>query len=480
VTPAALSLVGIRKRYGNVVALDNANLSIQPGTIHALLGENGAGKTTLLRIAYGLTMPDEGAIQVDGRHLRIRSPADAIRSGIGMVQQHFTLVPAMTIAENVALGVSTARRLQAETSVLAGEFGLQLDSMTPVRELSISEQQRVELLKALSRGARVLILDEPTAALPPADAERLLAWLRAFRERGGSIVLITHKLREALEIADEISVLRSGALTWSGTRERATLDELVTAMLGEKMPVIDSMEADRTAGNESVERDAVAHAIALEVRDGHGITRVKGATVRIAAGEIVGVAGVEGSGSRELLLALAGRVRPSSGALQLPNDIGFVPDDRHQEALLLDQSVADNVALHGAGRRRGWQKRREMESVAARLVAANGIRVPSVGMPVSALSGGNQQRLVLARELGGNPTLFVALNPTRGLDVAATREVHRRLRRTRDDGMAVVYHSPDLDELLEVSDRILVMFDGRVSEVSRNRESVGRAMVGAA
>jgi ABC-type uncharacterized transport system ATPase subunit len=480
VTRAALSLIGIRKRYGAVVALDKASLAIQPGTVHALLGENGAGKTTLLRIAYGLTMPDEGGIQVDGRELRIRSPADAIRSGIGMVQQHFTLVPAMTIAENVALGVATARRLSAETSALASEVGLQLDSTTPVRELSISEQQRVELLKALSRGARVLILDEPTAALAPSDADRLLAWLRAFRERGGSIVLITHKLREALEIADEISVLRNGALTWSGPRERATLDELVTAMLGETPPTTGSPHTDSREGTESVERHAVAHAVALDVRDTRGVTRVKDASLRIAAGEIVGVAGVEGSGTRELLLALAGRVKPSSGTLRLPNDIGFVPDDRHQEALLLDQSVAANVALRGAGRRRGWQGRRELESIAAGLVAANGIRVSSVGSPVSVLSGGNQQRLVLARELVGDPPLFVAINPARGLDVAATSEIHGRLRRASRGGMAVVYHSPDLDELLEVSDRILVVFGGRVSEVARDRDSVGRAMLGAA
>jgi ABC-type uncharacterized transport system ATPase subunit len=480
VTHSALSLTGIRKRYGDVVALDNASLAIQPGTIHALLGENGAGKTTLLRIAFGLTMPDEGVIQVDGVDLRLRSPADAIRSGIGMVQQHFTLVPAMTVAENVALGVSTARRLGDETSELAKEFGLRLDSTTPVRELSIPEQQRVELLKALSRGARVLILDEPTAALPPAEADRLLAWLRGFRERGGSVVLITHKLREALEIADEITVLRNGALTWSGKREGATLDQLVTAMLGERLPVTGPSVDGTGAGAMSVVHEAVAQAIAIVVRDSRGITRVKEASVRLLGGEIVGVAGVEGSGSRELLLALAGRALPSSGALRLPNDVGFVPDDRHQEALLLEQSVAANVALRGAGRRRGWQGRREMESIATRLVATNGIRVPSVHVPVSSLSGGNQQRLVLARELDGDPALFVAINPARGLDVAATTEIHCRLRRASRAGMAVVYHSLDLDELLEISDRILVVFDGRVNEVRRDRDAVGRAMLGAA
>jgi general nucleoside transport system ATP-binding protein len=480
VTRSALSLTGIRKRYGDVVALDNVSLAIQPGTIHALLGENGAGKTTLMRIAFGLTMADDGVIHVDDVELRLRSPVDAIRAGIGMVQQHFTLVPAMTVGENVALGVSTVRRLSDETSALAKEFGLPLDSKTPIRELSISEQQRVELLKALSRGARVLILDEPTAALPPAEAARLLSWLREFRERGGSVVLITHKLREALEIADEITVLRNGALTWSGKRERATLDELIAAMLGGGVPVSATPVADTSAGEESFGHEAIAEATSLVVRDRHGVARLKDATVRVAAGEIAGVAGVDGSGSKELLLALAGRARPSSGTLRLPNDIGFVPDDRHLEALLLDQSIAANVALRGSGRRRGWQGRREMESIAAIMVATNGIRAPSVRSPVSALSGGNQQRLVLARELDGNPSLFVAINPARGLDVAATAEIHRRLRGASRAGMAVVYYSPDLDELLEISDRILVMFDGRVSEVPLDRELVGRAMLGAA
>lgn len=479
-TPPALSLTGIRKRYGEVLALNSASLAIRPGTIHALLGENGAGKTTLLRIAYGLTMPDEGVIQVDGVVLRIRTPADAIRAGIGMVQQHFTLVPAMTIAENVALGISTARRLRGETTALANAFGLQLDSTMPVRELSVSEQQRVELLKALSRGARVLILDEPTATLPPAEADRLLSWLRGFRARGGSVVLITHKLREALEIADEISVLRNGALTWSGPRADATLDDLLSAMLGERLPIPGFLERGPGADAESIARDAVAHATSIAVNDRRGVTRVKDATVRIAAGEITGVAGVEGSGSTELLLALAGRAQPSSGALRLPNDIGFVPADRHQDALLLEQSVAANVALRGAGRRRGWQGRRAMESIAASLVAANGIVAPSMGLPVSTLSGGNQQRLVLARELDGDPALFVAINPARGLDVAATAEMHRRLRRASRAGMAIVYHSADLDELLEISDRILVVFDGRVTEVPRDRVLVGRAMLGAA
>ena len=479
VTPTALSLSGIRKRYGSVVALDGASLTVQKGSIHALLGENGAGKTTLMRIAYGLTAPDEGTIHVDGSLRRWQSPADAIHAAVGMVQQHFTLVPAMTIAENVALGVSTARQLGGETIQLARQFGLRPESTTPVRELSVSEQQRVELLKALSRGARILILDEPTAALPPPEVDQLFAWLRGFREGGGSVVLITHKLREALALADDITVLRRGATTWNGSREHATLDTLVTSMLG---PEANSGEhpAETTWEVAPSAHEVIAEGASIVVHDRRGIARVKDANVRVRSGEIVGVAGVEGSGARDFLLALAGRVRISSGTLRLPDEIGFVPEDRHHDALLLEQSISDNVALKGAGDRRGWLHRSSVDAIADRLMTSGGIRAPGVRTPVSTLSGGNQQRLVLARELDGAPPLLIASNPTRGLDISATAEIHLRLRRAASGGMAVVYHSSDIDELLEISDRIIVVFDGRVSEVARDRAAVGRAMLGAA
>ena len=479
VTAIALSLTGIRKRYGSVVALDGANLTVQKGTIHALLGENGAGKTTLMRVAYGLTAPDEGTIHVDGSPRRWHSPADAIQAGIGMVQQHFTLVPAMTIAENVALGVSTARRLGEEILQLARQFGLRPESTTPVRELSVSEQQRVELLKSLSRGARTLILDEPTAALPPPEVDQLFNWLRGFREGGGSVVVITHKLREALAIADDITVLRRGVPTWNGSRDRATLEALVAAMMGDDGEPSQHLN-DAVHDSESDRQEVIAEGTGMVVRDRRGVTRLKDASVRVRAGEIVGVAGVEGSGSREFVLALAGRARISSGTLRLPDEIGFVPEDRHHDALLLELSISDNVALKGAGSRRGRLHRSAVDAIADRLMTSSGIRAPGVHTPVSALSGGNQQRLVLARELDGAPSLLVASNPTRGLDVSATAEIRHRFRHAARNGMAVVYHSSDIDELLEISDRIVVVFDGRVSEVARNRSAVGRAMLGAA
>jgi simple sugar transport system ATP-binding protein len=477
VTSAALHLKDIHKRFGRVTALDGASFELRPGTVHALLGENGAGKTTLMHIAFGVTAPDAGTVACDGRNLSLKSPADAIFAGIGMVQQHFSLVPALTPLENIALGWSSSRRVREASLRLAGETGLRLEPDIPVDCLSVADQQRIELLKSLVRGARVLILDEPTAALAPSDGEELFSWIRAFRARGDSVVLITHKLRDAFDIADDISVLRQGKITWTGRRELATLEGLVAAMIGRPS------RRHSPAAIEPAARDPgppVVIADHLTVEDARGATRVRDASIRVHAGEIVGVAGVEGSGSHEFLYAVAGRLSHISGSLALPDGIGFVPEDRQHEALLLDRSVAENVWLKGAGVRKGWFGRGAAEAAAARLVADNDIRAPDVGAPVSTLSGGNQQRLVLARELEGNPRLVVAVNPTRGLDVVATEQVQRRLRQAADEGSAVIYHSADLDELLDIADRILVVFDGRVREVNRDRAAIGRAMLGAA
>ena len=474
--PAALELRDIRKRFDAVVALDGAGLTIRAGTIHGLLGENGAGKTTLMRVAFGLTIPDGGAVIVRGTSLRPGSPAGAIRAGLGMVQQHFALVPAMTIRENIALGISAGRRLGDDVVSLARSLGLeQLERR--VDGLSIAEQQRVEIVKALARGARTLILDEPTAALAPADAEELFVWLRAFREGGGSAVLITHKLREALAIADDISVLRHGRVAWSGVREQASVENLTHAMLGHD--VDSAVERADGEGRGREARPLVAGTERLSVLDERGVRRIHDASFRVLGGEILGVAGVEGSGYRELLYALAGHLR-ADGALQLPDEIGFVPDDRHGDALLPDRSIVENVALRRAGRRRGWFRSADARATAERLVREFEISAPDVQVPVSTLSGGNQQRLILARELDGHPALLVAINPTRGLDVAASSSVQQRLRMARDAGVAIVYYSADLDELLTVADRIVVVFGGRVQEVPRDRGAVGRAMVGAA
>jgi simple sugar transport system ATP-binding protein len=475
-----LQLTGIHKRFGPVVAIDRASLTVRRGSVHALLGENGAGKSTLMRIAFGLTQPDEGAAIVDGRPLRLRSPADAIREGIGMVQQHFTLVPAMTALENISLGVSAGRRISSDAMRLARQLGVRLDSDAPVGQLSVTEQQRIELLKVLTRGARVLILDEPTAALAPQDADGLFSWLREYRKQGHSVVLITHKLREALAIADDVTVLRRGTVTWHGRVDEASADTLVTAMLGDGGSFTREPATKADAMTTPFERGPVAFADRVNIRDAQGVIRVRDATMRVVAGEILGVAGIEGSGSHELLYALAGRRPAASGELRLPDEIGFVPEDRQHDALLLDEPVADNVALRGAGSRRGWLSRTVMEAATGQLLSGIGIRVPDRDAPASTLSGGQQQRLVLARELNGSPSLIVAVNPTRGLDIAATNDVQQRLRDAAAAGMAIVYYSADLDELMAIADRIIVVFEGRVHEVPRDRDAVGRAMLGAA
>jgi simple sugar transport system ATP-binding protein len=350
----------------------------------------------------------------------------------------------------------------------------------PVRELPVSEQQRVELMKTLARGARVVILDEPTASLAPHDAEELFAWLRRFRETGGSAVLITHKLREALAIADDITVLRRGRVTWRGHRSAADIEVLLAAMIGEARTAVTGQPTRNRQDTVPAPNDSVIVAEGMVIRDARGVAIVRDAALRIHAGEIVGVAGVAGSGAREFLHAIAGRLRPSGGTLQLPNAIGFIPEDRQHDALLMDESVATNVALHGAGMRRGWLRHREMEADAERLVRDSGIIAADVRASVSTLSGGNQQRLIAARELATRPPLLVAVNPTRGLDVVATASIQQQLRDAAADGMAVVYYTADLDELVDIADRVVVVFEGQVREVARDRDAVGRAMLGAA
>jgi ABC-type uncharacterized transport system ATPase subunit len=473
--PAALELAGIRKRFESVTALDNVTLTVREGTIHALVGENGAGKTTLMRVAFGLTTPDSGAVRVHGARVNPGSPSHAIRAGLGMVQQHFALAAALTVRENIALGVSAGNTLGDDIAALATTLGVG-DLDHPLATLPVSAQQRVAIVRALARGARVLILDEPTAALAPQDAAELFGWLRTFRELGGSVVLVTHKLPDALALADDISVLRQGRIVWQGPREQASVELLTDAMLAEASPALrDTGPGVKTRGTH-----VVADAVSVSILDHRSVLRVKEATARVLAGEILGVAGVDGSGYREFLYALAGRVVSLGGSLHLPDEIGFVPDDRLHDGLIPELAIMDNVALKGAGRRRGMFRTAAVQSTAQRLVREYGIRVTDVRAPASTLSGGNQQRLLLARELDGNPALVVAMNPTRGLDIAAAAEVQRRFSAARDAGMGIVYYTADLDELLAVSDRILVVFDGRVREVARDRASVGRAMLGAA
>jgi simple sugar transport system ATP-binding protein len=490
--PPALALEGISKRYGTVEALSSASLAVRPGTVHALLGENGAGKSTLMRIAYGLVRPDSGTIVVDGAPARFTGPRDAIARGIGMVHQHFTLVPVMSVAENIALGGRgrlDSARVAERVREVAALTGFALDPAARVESLPIGAQQRVEIAKALVRSARMLILDEPTAVLAPAETAELLRWIRAFADAGNAVVLITHKLREALSVADDVTVLRRGRTVLSARANSVTRESLTNAMLGGddvsgELAESEERETTRAATSlPALDRAVVYGAERLSVMDSNGVARIRDATFTIYAGEIVGIAGVEGSGQHELVRVLAGRMVATAGTLARPSNIGFIPEDRHHDAVLLDRDLAENVVLRGAGARTGvidWRARREYTNA---LIRAYDVRAESTFVPIRTLSGGNQQKLVLARELqrpDGTEefSAIVAENPTRGLDVRATADVHARLRRACADRAAVVLYSSDLDEVLLLATRVLVMYAGTVREVSPQRDAIGRAMLG--
>ena len=480
---AALELEGIAKRFGAVQALRGAALRVRPGSVHALLGENGAGKTTLMRIAYGLVRPDAGTIRIDGIPRQLDTPRDALVAGVGMVQQHFSLVPPMTVAENVALGRSgayDANVARARVRELTATTGLTADPEAVVGELPVSAQQRVEILKALSRDVRILILDEPTAVLAPADATALLRWAREFPSFDRAVVLITHKLHDALAIADDVTVLRQGSVALTARADSLNEHAVALAMLG------DSREPDLAATVEGVATPRAAQhargALVAQLVDvavtARGLPALRGVTVSVHEGEILGVAAVEGNGEHELLRTFAGRQRAQRGTVSLPPRVGYIPQDRHGDAIADDLSLTENVALRDAGSRRGWMSWRARRAQTAELLEQYQVKAAGPDVRVATLSGGNQQRLVLARELSSAPQLLVADQPTRGLDVRATADMHHRLRAARDAGAAVVLYSSDLDEVLALADRVIVVVGGIVHEIAGDRERVGRAMLG--
>ena len=474
-----LVLEHITKTFGSVKALNDVNMYVRRGTVHALLGENGAGKTTLMRIAYGLLAPDAGSVSLGGRPVRSVSTASAIAAGVGMVHQHFMNVPAMTVAENVALGRHgpyDATEAAQRVSEIAAKTGLALDPTAITADLPVGAQQRLEIVKALSKHARTLILDEPTAVLAPTEATDLLAWLRAFADAGNAVVLITHKLRDALSVSNDVTVLRHGRVVLRARTEDISIDSLTDALLGERN--VGVVDADQRKEHHRGQIAARLHEVS--VRDQRGVTRLNDVTVDVFAGEVLGIAGVEGAGQHALLRVLAGRLTPTAGTAELPRNIAFVPEDRLRDALILDFPITDNLALHGAGNRRGRFAPRSLEQRARTLLNAFDVRGGSPRTHVRSLSGGNQQKLVLARELTDAPDLVVAENPTRGLDIRATREVLNRLREAARSGAAVVMYSADLDEVLALSDRVIAVHAGVVRECEPNRDAVGRAMLGVA
>ena len=497
-----LTLHAITKHFGNTLALDRADLIVRSSTVHALLGANGAGKTTLMRIAYGMMSPDSGTIEIEGVARRIASPRDAIAAGIGMVHQHYALVPEMTVAENIALGGTGRYEPRAAASrvrAIASTTGLTLDPATRVGDLSVAAQQRVEIAKALARDARLLILDEPTAVLPPETAADLLAWLGRFAAGGGTVVLITHKLREALEVANDVTVLRDGRTVLAAPAAGLTEDRLAEAMIGRTTPALTAGRVHRavmttaphagvvTASHQgpAVHAAPVFSASHLSLADARGTVVVADATLAIHAGEIVGIAAIEGQGQHELLRALAGRHPVAAGELVIPDDVGFVPEDRSRDALMLEFPLYENVALRRAGRRSGLVSWSAFRLATRMLIETFDIRAEGADARAGTLSGGNQQKLVLGRELAPSagprapsaPALVIE-NPTRGLDIGATATVQQRLRDARDAGAAIVLYASDLDEVLPLADRVLVLANGTLRELPVDRDAVGRAMLG--
>ncbi len=482
-----LELKGITKRFGSLVANDQIDLSTEPGTIHALLGENGAGKTTLMNILYGLLQPDEGQILIDGQPRTISSPKDAINSGIGMVHQHFMLVPVFTVAENVALGHEETkplgwldrRRMRARVRELSEKYGLRVEPDAMTEDLPVGVQQRVEILKALVRDAQVLILDEPTAVLTPSETEDLFRIMRELRASGKAIVFISHKLNEVRAIADTVTILRRGRVV--GQRPPSTSgDELAALMVGRNVQL-------RVSKTPSTPGRIVLDVKDLVVPSGHTVLlpgeepvpAVNGLTFRVRAGEILGIAGVQGNGQTELCEALMGLVPVTSGSVRL-NDrdvtgdspqarlrggIGYIPEDRQQDGLVGSFPVSENIVLDTYDRRPFASglalNLTAIRETAEQRVKEFDIRTQSITTPVGTLSGGNQQKVILAREVGRDVSLLLASQPTRGLDVGSIEFVHKRIIEERDRGVAVILVSSELDEIYALSDRIAVMYEGR-------------------
>lgn len=479
----ALELKAIHKRFGSTVALAGATLSVRTGSLHMLVGENGAGKTTLLQIAAGLVRADEGEVVFGGRSVRWKNRGEALRAGLAVVHQHFSLVPAMTVAENVALvGAAltdsySPRAASALVTRVAEAAGLRVNPAAVVAELSVAAQQRVEITKAIAKDAALLMLDEPTAMLSPSEGADLFIWLREFVNRGHTVVVITHKIREALDHADAITVLRGGQTVLTADRSVVTEQMVLDFIMGEGSDTASPTAVPSARGNRDTSH--VLELVAASATDDRGGVRLAPTSLAVHAGEVVGVAGVDGAGQRELLRLLAGRLQPTSGTVHHPAAVGFIPDDRLREALAVELPLVHNFALRGAGSRRGLSRWRAMALATTEAIAALNVRAENAWSTARSLSGGNQQKFVLARELNGAPLAVIAENPTRGLDVRASQDVLARLRRAAAAGAAVVIYSTDIDELLTISDRIVVCHAGTVHDVPRTRDAIGAALVGA-
>ncbi len=489
-----LQMHGIVKRFPGVVANAGVDFELLPGEVHSLLGENGAGKTTLMNILYGLYAPDAGEITLRGRRVSINSPHTAIRQGLGMVHQHFMLVQPFTVAENVVLGqpsphepfTENKRDLHARLEALSQKYGLAVRPESPIWTLSVGEQQRVEILKALYRGAEVLILDEPTSVLTPQEADELLAIVSRLAREGKSVVFISHKLGEVLAVSDRITVLRDGRVVGTVSAREADKQSLACMMVGREVV----LSVSKTPAHPGETRLALEN---VRAESDRGLPALRGVSLEVRSGEILGIAGVDGNGQRELEETIVGLRRTVGGKIVISGQdttntsarqtgccgLAHIPSDRYHMGMLTDFTVAENLMLQRIGEppftQRGWLQWDHIRLAAQELVAAFDVRTPSTETPCGNLSGGNAQKVVLARELARQPRVLLAAEPTRGLDVSAIEYVHRKLIEQRDAGVAILLISTELDEILSLSDRIAVIYEGRiVGQMDANQADVNQ------
>jgi simple sugar transport system ATP-binding protein len=497
---SVLEVRNITKRFPGVLANDSISFNLNKGEIHALLGENGAGKSTLMNIIYGLYKPDEGQIFVNEEAVEIQNPHDAIARGIGMVHQHFMLVPVFTVLENIVLGSETTngpslnlRSPRKEVQKIIDQFNLDIDMDTITEDLPVGIQQRVEIIKALYRQVDILVLDEPTAVLTPQEVDDLFKIMRSLVDQGKSIIFITHKLKEVIEIADQITVIRRGKVVGSAKPDEADQQSLATMMVGR--------DVDLHLHKKKAEpKETILEVNNLVVTDTNGSVEVDDVSFEIKAGEIVGIAGVQGNGQTELVNALVGMIPTESGTVKIngisatnasPRKVtemgsAHIPEDRLKDGLVLPFTIADNMVLNTyylePFAKSGIRQQEEIKEFAVDLVEKFDVRTPSAENTASSLSGGNQQKVIVAREFSRPINLLIAAQPTRGLDVGSIEYIHHRIIEKRDEGCAVMVVSTELDEIMELSDRIIVMFNGKIIDTVNadeiTKEQVGLLMAG--
>lgn len=484
-----LEMKGITKRFPGVLANDNVNFDVKSGEIHALLGENGAGKSTLMKILYGLYQPEEGQVLMNGKPITINSPQDSIRQGIGMIHQHFMLVDSLTVAENVALGLKsdTGIRLDLETvssriRELAKSYNLRVDPNAIVGDLAVGEQQRVEIIKALYRGAALMVLDEPTAVLTPQEVDELFAVFKQMAADGHALIFISHKLHEILDLTDRVTVLRNGKVTGSRETAGATKTDLASMMVGRDV-ILERDKAEQEAGAVRLQMKAV------NATNRVGVQVLKDISLEIKSGEIVGVAGVSGNGQKALAEAIAGLRAVGSGkitiegkdvthlppASMLEAGLSYIPEERMHDGAIKNFTVAENLMLSDHGKppyAKGiFMQFGKIAEHAKQIIDSFEVKTPSMETPIKNLSGGNIQKLILGRELAREPRVLIAAQPTRGVDIGAIEYIHERLLEERENGLATILISEDLDEVRALSDRIVVMFDGEIMGIVKNSET---------